>query len=193
MVEPPKGAVHMVGPQDVLDQAIANAADARLRNYLETVEPSEFSQVTQTFSARLRAKGYTVSVIAEPVARGQYAALRTKGANHVVDGDFAPIRTKYGVDRLVLLSIDRFGAFRDYFVFVPTAAPLAMVQASGELIDLTGNQALWRVSMEEKQNLVPIQGDWDQPPDYPNLTQAIRRAEHDAAVYLENAFFPGPR
>jgi hypothetical protein len=31
LVEVPKGAVHMVGPQDALDRAIANATDARLR------------------------------------------------------------------------------------------------------------------------------------------------------------------
>ena len=71
----------------------------------------------------------------------------------------------------------------------PTAAPLAMFQVRGELIDLTNNQILWRASTAQKQNLVAIEGNWDQPPDYPNLTQAILRAEHDAVVYLQNASF----
>jgi hypothetical protein len=191
MVELPKGAVHMVGPQDALDRAIANAADAPLRSYLERVRPGEFQQITEAFSARLRAQGYTVSVVAEPMELGQYDRLRAKDAAKLADRDVTQILGKYGVDRLLLLSVDRFGAFRDYFVFVPTAAPLAMFQVRGELIDLTNNQILWRASTAQKQNLVAIEGNWDQPPDYPNLTQAIRRAEHDAVVYLQNAFFSG--
>jgi len=114
---------------------------------------------------------------------------RAKDATKLADRDVTPILGKYGVDRLLLLSVDRFGAFRDYFVFVPTAAPLAMFQVRGELIDLTNNQILWRASTAQKQSLVAIEGNWDQPPDYPNLTQGIRRAEHDAVVYLQNAFF----
>ena len=90
--------------------------------------------------------------------------------------------------REALLSVDRCGAFRDYFVFVPTAAPLAMFHVSGELIDLTDNQIVWRVSMAEEQSLVAIGSNWEQPPDYPNLTQGISRAEHDGVVYLQNAF-----
>ena len=105
------------------------------------------------------------------------------------DHSITALQAQYGIDRLLVLSIDRFGAFRDYFVFVPTAAPTAMFQVSGELIDLTRNQVLWRVSMAEKQNLLAVEGRWDQPPDYPNLTQTIRCAEHDAAVYLQSAFF----
>ena len=52
MVELPKATVHMVGPLDALDRAIADAADARLRSYLQTFRPSEFSQIAEAFSAR---------------------------------------------------------------------------------------------------------------------------------------------
>lgn len=190
MVASPKGAEHMVGPQDELDRAIARKIDARLASYLESVQPREFGQIAQTFAERLRGMGYTASVIAEPLS-SQHAALETKGSTTAVDGILTPIRTKYGIDRLLLLSIDRFGAVRDYFVFVATAAPQATFQVRGELIDLTSNTMLWRVSMAENQNVIPIEGEWNQPPDYPNLTQAIRRAEHDALVFLENAFFSG--
>ena len=193
MVELPRGALHMIGPQDALDRAIANAADARLRGHLEAVQPSEFQQITDAFSARLRAKGYTVSVTSQPIKRAQYAILQAKDATKLADHDVMSLRATYGVDRLLLLSVDRFGAFRDYFVFVPTAAPLAMFQVSGQLIDLTNHQILWQVSMPEKQNLIAIEGEWDQPPDYPNLMQGIRRAEHNAVVYLQNAFFSDAR
>jgi hypothetical protein len=76
---------------------------------------------------------------------------------------------------------------------VPTAAPLAIFQVRGKLVDLDARKLLWRVSMAEKQSLVPIEGAWNQPPDYPGLTKSLRRAQHDAVVYLENAFFPEPK
>jgi len=189
LVEVPKGAVHMVGPQDALDRAIANATDARLRDYLQTLLPREFHQVGELFLERLQAKGYAVSLISQPIERSRYVALQAKGSTKLNDHSITALQAQYGIDRLLVLSIDRFGAFRDYFVFVPTAAPTAMFQVSGELIDLTRNQVLWRVSMAEKQNLLAVEGRWDQPPDYPNLTQTIRCAEHDAAVYLQSAFF----
>lgn len=187
----PKGAEHMVGPQDALDRAIAREIDERLINYLETVQLREFGKMAQTFADRLRARGYTVKVIAEPLARSPYAEIQTQGANFVA-ADFAPVRTQYGVDRLVLLSVDRFGVYRDYFVFVATAPPQAIFQVRGALIDLTTNEMLWQVSMAEKQNVIPIEGTWDQPPDYPNLASALRHAERAAGLFLENAFFVEP-
>src|SRR5512134_2087175 len=57
----PKGAVHMVGPQDALDQAIASKKGARLVTYLEGMQPSEFVRVAAVLSSRLRAMGYAVT------------------------------------------------------------------------------------------------------------------------------------
>jgi hypothetical protein len=187
----PKGAEHMVGPQDALDRVIARKIDERLINYLETVQPREFGKMAQTFADRLRARGYTVKVIAEPLARSPYAEIQSHGAANILAVDLASVRTQYGVDRLVLLSVDRFGVYRDYFVFVATAPPQAIFQAHGALIDLTTNEMLWQVSMAEKQNVIPIEGMWDQPPDYPNLASVLRFAERAAGVFLENAFFAG--
>jgi hypothetical protein len=66
---------------------------------------------------------------------------------------------------------------------------MAIFQAHGALIDLTSHEVLWRASMTVEQSVIRIEGEWDQPPDYPNITRAIRRAEHDAVVYLEDRFF----
>lgn len=191
LVEAPRGTVHMYGPRDALDRAIATKADSQFINYLHTVRPGAFNQLAEGFSAGLRKRGYTVEVIAQPVESTWYATLQTKAPTNKVEADLAPDRAKYGVDRLLLLSVDRFGAYRDYFVFVPTAAPMAIFQVEGKLVDLASNEMLWRATMASKQNVIPIEGDWNQPPDYPNVTLAIRRAEQDAVIYLENAFFSG--
>lgn len=191
LVESPEGTVHMVGPQDALDRAIAAKADSRFIDYLHAVRPSAFDQLAERFSGALRMRGYTVEAIAQPVDSAWYAALRAAPPANRVQVDLAPTRAKYGVDRLLLLSVARFGAYRDYFVFVPTAAPMAVFQVEGELVDLASNEMLWRATMASKQNVIPIEGNWDQPPDYPNATLAIRRAERNAVIYLENTFFSG--
>jgi len=185
----PKGAVHMVGPQDALDQAIANKKGARLVTYLEGSQPTEFVGVAAAFSSRLRAMGYAVTEIHEPVDPGLYEELRSKAVTSAALPGLAALGSRHGVDRVLLLSVDRFGAYRDYFVFVATSGPQALFQVSGCLVDVRSPGLLWRVAMGEEQNLVPIEGEWDQPPDYPNLTQALHRAEHEAAAFIQGAFF----
>jgi hypothetical protein len=187
----PKGTVHMVGPQDALDQAIANKKGERLVTYLEGLQPSEFTRVTAVFSSRLRAIGYAVTEIREPVDPGLYEELRAKGVTSEALPGLTALGSRYGVDRVLMLSVDRFGAYRDYFVFVPTEAPQAVFQVSGSLVDLRSTELLWRVAMQDKRGLVSLEGEWNQPPDYPNLTQAVSRAEHEAVVFIQNSFFAG--
>jgi hypothetical protein len=189
MVALPKGALHMVGPQDALDQAIANEKGVRLVTRLEGMQPAEFVRVGAVFSSRLRAMGYAVTEIQEPADPGLYQQLRSEAVTSAAPPGLAALASRYGVDQVLLLSVDRFGASRNYFVFVARSAPQALFQVSGCLVDARSAGLVWRVAMGDGQNLVPVEGEWDQPPDYPNLTQGVLRAEHEAAAFIERAFF----
>jgi len=181
-------AHYVLGPADSVARANASTATAALNRYLATLTPLGFDSLPRVFAARLGEGGFQSIALPAPVDWGLYSALRL-GAKGTGEG-LRALRSTFGIDYLLLLAVDRFGTFRDYFVFGPTAAPLGMFQVSGLLLDLRSDRVLWQVAMLERQNLVVIEGPWEQPPTYPNVTRAIQNSEREAATWLQSSFFP---
>ena len=57
------------------------------------------------------------------------------------------------------------------------------------MIDLGTNNILWYREMEEKESTQPVSGEWDQDPDFPNVTKAVNIAMKKAKSLLEKDFF----
>jgi hypothetical protein len=60
------------------------------------------------------------------------------------------------------------------------------------MLDLKTNALEWRAVMETQKAKTMIVGNWDQPPDYPNLTTAIRKSVKRARDFLVRDFFEQP-
>jgi hypothetical protein len=90
---------------------------------------------------------------------------------------------------LILFDIKKYGTLRDYYGFIPLGDPLGLFMVNGMLINLEDNEYFWLVKMEEEESTQPVKGEWDEEPDYPNLTQAINRAMMYSQEFLEKYFF----
>lgn len=87
---------------------------------------------------------------------------------------------------LLLLNINFIGASRHYYGIIPLGAPKAICNAEGRLVDLNNNKTIWRFSTEQ---VVMVDGDWDQPPHYPNFTHALNKAVSQANQAIIDDFF----
>lgn len=169
----PKPQLHKQGPQGLLDVAIANAMTNDLDKRLQQIDLSWYHRMPTSFGASLKQRGVSVVPYNSQVSDDQKEYTRLAINNS---------------DKVLVIKLEAIGAKRDYYAMVPTGAPQGYCVMSGELINVADNKVLWRYTATSAQ---PVQGAWDQPPAYPNLTNAIELAANSARQELLDSFFSG--
>ena len=124
----------------------------------------------------------------DPIDQTKLEKYKTDAAGKFTKVDFKPIAAKYGINQLVLLTIDRIGTIRPYYGFIPLGSPAGLCQANGQLINLGNNELLWLYTMSDKESQIPVDGEWNQSPDYPNVDKAVQKAIKNAITVIRNDF-----
>lgn len=187
----PDAGAHKVGAQGLLDMAINAGMAADLKSHLQKVDVGEFDRIRERFVQELGKRGMNGVALPgylDPSAypeRGEDAPQ----IENAYDRDLAALRAEQQLDAVVLLQVRRFGTIRSYYGFIPLGAPQGFFEVKGQMIDLKTGAILWQTQMPEKQATVPASGEWDQPPDYPNLTAALRAAMANGSEFLQKEFF----
>jgi hypothetical protein len=73
------------------------------------------------------------------------------------------------VDRLLVIDITTLGVMRPYSAYVPTGAPRGILEGRGYLVNLSNNSYEW---YQRVQVYRAADGQWDEPPKFPGLTNA---------------------
>ncbi|MBM4159938.1 MAG: hypothetical protein FJ217_02450 [Ignavibacteria bacterium] len=186
----PVAATHQAGG-GLLDRAIAKAAIGTLDAHFEKLNSKSFEDVAQKFAENLETQGFNVKLVEKPIDLEKLPKFAPTSSGDYHERDLRMIAADEGVDALVLLSIDRWGTTRKYYAFIPLESPKPFCVARGELVNLRTNALEWSVEMEEDQSKVDVEGEWDKPPDFPEVTKALYKAVDKAKAFLENDFFAG--
>jgi hypothetical protein len=190
IVKYPKAVASKQGPQGLLDIAINEAMARDLKGYLERADIGEFSSVSDRFVQQFQERGFTARKIDAFVDLDEFEKFAPPSSGGTHHGkDLRRLAAKENVDLLLLLSVERFGTLRPYYGFIPLGPPKALFAVKGELVNLRTNDLLWRVAMKDEDALVAVEGGWDQPPDFPNLSRALQRAVEQAGPWLEQQLF----
>lgn len=189
----PEAAAHRVGAQGLLDIAINEGMTAGLRSHLRQVDVGPFDLIRDRFVEELKKRGLnavSLSGYLDPSAYPTRAENAAKVENPY-NRDLAALRADQKLDVLVLLQVRRYGTIRPYYGFVPLGSPQALFEVMGQMVDLRTGGLLWQIRMPEQQATVPVSGEWDDPPDYPNLTAALRAAIAKGGEFLWSDFMNG--
>jgi hypothetical protein len=187
----PEVAAHKVGAQGLLDMAINAGMAADLKAHLLTVDVSAFDRVRDRFVEELRKRGMIAVALPgylDPAKYPERPADAPKVEN-AYERDLSTLRAEQKLDAVVLLQVRRFGTIRSYYGFVPLNAPSGFFEAMGQMVDLRTGGLTWQTVMPEQASSVPSDGDWDQPPSYPNLSAALRAAVAKGDDFLWREFF----
>ena len=187
----PQLAAHRTGGQGLLDVAINNAMSGSLEAHLQTVDVNKFGTVADQFVEQLSARGISARKLDAPPDITKLRKFKTDASGEFAEKDLRPLAEKEQIDTLVILSISQCGTMRPYYGFIPLDAPSAMCVSTGQMIDLKTNQIAWRTSMEADKATVKVSGNWDQPPDYRNVTKAIDTSVAKAQDFLVKDFLQG--
>jgi hypothetical protein len=190
LVDYPIGGAHKVGAQGLLDVAINAAAAKGLDGHMARFDISAFDGVRDQFVQELTNRGMIAKATDGFVKLEDYPRWSGESSTGFFEKDLSALaQAQPDVDILVLLSVEGFGTIRPYFGFVPTGAPKAFFQVKGQMVELKTNRLLWQAVMDQDVASVPPAGEWDQPPDYANLTAALRKAIENGKRFLVSEYF----
>ncbi len=184
MTAPSPAASLKLGSQGLLDMAINEAMASDLDKHLATLRPVQVALVAAQFEERLRQIGFPTVHIDQPIDAAKLPE-RAETEPGFYDRSVEEIAARQGVDAILLISVSRWGTMRSYYGFIPTSDPTASFFVTGQLIRRDG-RLLWD---DRVTKVGAIEGEWDQAPDFPNITRALDAAQKDALASLNSDFF----
>ncbi len=165
----PKSSLETPGANCLLCLIAAQAGNTSVARHFDTLGADELLPVRDQIADAMRKKGMNVVAIQEPVDLATLKGFSSSGPN-TAKLDFAPLKAKYGVDKIVLVAIDAYGLQRNYSAYIPTGNPRAFLRATGYMVNLSNNVYEW---YRPVTLFKAAEGAWDEPPKYPGLTNAF--------------------
>ena len=164
----PKVDTHLPGAGCLLCIAVASAANSSLITHSQTLPYEDLPQLKDRVASLLRKKGVDAVVLREDIDIDALGNFTGEGAR-VAKKDFAPLRGKYNIDRILLISIATLGFERQYSAYVPSSDPKGILRGTGYIVNLRDNTYDWYLPVEVVKS---ADKDWDEAPKFPGLTNA---------------------
>lgn len=168
----PKVDTQLPGASCLLCLAAASVANSSLTSYSHTLPYEDLSNIKSDAADLLRKKGLEVVVIPDSIKLDAFPKNKTKGLN-VSARDFSALKTKYGIDKLLVIDITSVGFVRTYSAYIPTSDPKGTVSGTGYVVDLNTNTYDWYLPVSVTKS---AEGKWSEPPNFPGLTNAYFQA-----------------
>lgn len=189
----PKPSSNKLGAQGLIDIAINQMVATGWDNHVENLKLPPYGNLAGEFVTRLNQRGFKAQAVSMKLASlPRYEARpeqKTKKAA-VLDKDLSGVTALTGSDYLLLVNPVTTGTARNYYGFIPLSDPTGFFLGHATLIDVKSNEIKWwKDIMISKIANIP----WDEPPGYPNLSQAIVQAvEESREQFMTELFSSAP-
>jgi len=168
----PSSELESSGGLSLLASGIAQGMASDVTRRLEKEDFSRIYKVGGKLEDVLKAKGLNTKVSSGPIAIDQFPK-RDGVTDGYAERDFSALGAAAQAQYLLLVQVQSIGTIRGYMGVVPSTSPSGYFVAVGQLIDLKTQRLLWHKGVSIRR---PSRGEWDQPPDFANLTAAVHRA-----------------
>jgi hypothetical protein len=168
----PKVDTQFPGASCLLCIAAANAAHSTLTSYVQTLPHEDLPKLKDEVANRIRKRGIEATVINEEL---KLDALADTGQSvqDLASKDFKPLKAKYNVDKLMVIDVTTLAVSRPYSAYIPTGVPHVVLEGKAYLVNLSDNRyELYRKVRVSRA----ADGQWDEAPKYPGLTNTYYQA-----------------
>jgi hypothetical protein len=170
---------------------VARTVHLDLSSQIQSLEAEDLSALPNRLAEVLRGKGAQVTVLDQPVDIETLSDNSKKGDTpYPTKKDFRPLVAKLGADKLLVVDVDSQGVRRPYSSYVPIGAPKAFVSGIAYMVDLKRNTYVWYSSIDTSRS---AEGAWNEPPNYPGLTNAYFQVLTEASNSLANELSNRPK
>ena len=164
----PKVDTSFPGAVCLLCLAAASVANGDVTTFAKTLPHEDLPKLAQAVAARLQRKGADVVLLEGDLKLDKLPPTGSKVPN-ATTVDFTSLKSKYGIDRLLVIEIRLLGFERTYAAYVPTSDPKAVFRGRGYIVDLASNTYVWYMPVSILRS---SDGPWDEPPKFPGLSNA---------------------
>ena len=172
--KPAKVSLYKTGSQGLVDMAISQAETDSFTSHLNKTKLGSFNaHLVNDLLTGLHAKHIHASS-AKPFDISKLKSTN-QDKQHYSVVNVKPLRISLGNKKLLYIEPLEIGATRNYYAFIPLGPPQAICALEGDLVNTKNNKILWRYHTNVT---VPVKGEWDQEPNYPNFTKALHKALH---------------
>ncbi|MBI5523065.1 MAG: hypothetical protein HY910_10580 [Desulfarculus sp.] len=176
------------GDQRLLDLAINELANNSLESHLTKLRVDDHEKFCTDFIEGLVSKGMNVQRVSLPLDVNSLSEFEAPLDGSCETKDYRPYIQEAGVDKLIILSLPAMGTTRPYYGFVPLGPPKAICMFGGKMIEAKTNKLLWSYFYT---SILAIPGNWDNPPQFPEVTARVFEAVNISRESVKKSFF-GP-
>ncbi|WP_334118947.1 hypothetical protein [Limnobacter sp.] len=169
MVELPKPDTAFPGANCLLCLGVANGMHSALNKEVQAFSTAELKPLPYDVVSLLKKRGLDAVLIDEPLKIDALPDLNADDTVNKSRKNFTSLKAKYNIDRLLVVHFTALGVWRSYSAYVPTDLPKAVVVGNASLIDLATHSLEWYLPVTISR---AADGDWDEPPKFPGLTNA---------------------
>lgn len=186
MRELPETKMYLPGADCLLCIAVVNAANKKISEHVETLPSDEVGLVRDIAERALAANSVKTLIIEDSIGFDELTKVtNSKRTNKLAKKDFRPLKESLGIDHLLILDIDKLGGERVYSGYIPTGSPTSFIQGEVYIVNLTTNEYELYEHVEIKS---AIQGEWDEPPSFPGLTNAYYQSVEELKIRVGELF-----
>lgn len=160
------------GADCLLCMATASLLNASLTSHTQKLPPEGLPELKDTLAELIRKNGGEAVVIADEIKLDALPDFSGEGPN-IARKDFSVLKQKYAIDKILVLDVPVLGMSRQFSGYIPTSDPRAEFEINGYLVNLSNNTYEWYQTFSEAKG---TSGSWDEPPDFPGLTNAYFQA-----------------
>ena len=179
MTQLPKVEMQYPGAGCLLCLAAASVGNSTLSRYADSLPSDDVLALKNELAKELQNKGADVTVIEENLNLSSLPDSKIKGEG-IASKDFSSLQQKYKLDKLFVIEVSSLGISRAYSAYIPTSDPKGQFVGKGYIVNLPTNTYEWYQPITEAKS---SDGNWDEPPNFPGLTnayfQAIELAKDD--------------
>ena len=169
MSDLPKPDTQFPGAFCLLCLAVANGAHSTLSKEVQSFSTAELQPLPADLAALLKKQGLDVVLINEPLKVTDLPDLGASDPVNKARKNYASLKAKHGIDRLLVVHITSLGVWRSYSAHVPTDPPRAVLNSTVSMIDLSSDALEWYLPLAVSR---AADGAWDEPPKFPGLSTA---------------------
>lgn len=174
---------HIYGAGCLLCYGVASALTSSLDTHLEsTIDDTELNALKDLVIQEYRQYNSDMQVVtlSTPIDK----LKKFKGELGFAEKDFRPLKDSLNADVLVVFELYEHGAFRSFSNYIPNGDPQGYVRGKLYTVDLTTNAYVQYLLIDQK---VQPEGEWDEPPTFPGVTNAYYQAIENVKQKLANA------
>lgn len=176
----PETDITYPGASCLLCIGAASAMNSTLSSHVSSLDASDLYSIQQDLADAIESSGKPAVLIEEHLVIEKLPDYASDLRNSA-EKDFREIGKSENITHLLVVDIDYVGFQRSYASYIPTSPPFAKLVGNAFLVDINTNVYNWYFPVDINEH---TEGEWDEPDDFPGLTNAFYQAIEKAKEHI---------